>query len=246
MSTVSPLSLRCTFFSSRLMWNTHLSEMASLPCSSFPNTGTLRGPSSGSSKRINFTLVKSEREKGKRGSINQIKHTQESSLRETRFCFVINVEQEARLYITVFVLSNYPLNRLLKVVFIITNYSALKITIQHFFIHSGRHRITSKQISQKTVTVPHSLMSSLCFILVSVARNPESILGKLGIRWKHTLDRKHLRASCTHLHTSGQFILIKQYSGFKMTDRRHAQNTSVPDRKSVFQTGILSHLIPWH
>lgn len=90
-----------------------------------------------------------------------LKHTLESFLRETRFCFLINVEQKAHLYITVFVVENYLLNHLLKVVFIITNYSVHKITafntslsqtFQYFtasLFHSGRRRIASKQTSKQ-------------------------------------------------------------------------------------------------
>lgn len=59
MSTARPLSARVTLFSSRLMLNTDVLEMANLPRSSCPRTGTWRGPSTGSSYLISFTLDKS-------------------------------------------------------------------------------------------------------------------------------------------------------------------------------------------
>lgn len=59
MSTARPLSARVTLFSSRLMLNTDVLEMANLPRSSCPRTGTWRGPSTGSSYLISFTLDRS-------------------------------------------------------------------------------------------------------------------------------------------------------------------------------------------
>lgn len=59
MSTVRPLSARVTLFSSRLMLNTDVLEMANFPRSSCPRTGTCRGPSTGSSYLISFTLDRS-------------------------------------------------------------------------------------------------------------------------------------------------------------------------------------------
>lgn len=59
MFTVRPLSARVTLFSSRLIENTDLLEIVNLPCSSCPRTGTRRGPSTGSSYLISFTLDRS-------------------------------------------------------------------------------------------------------------------------------------------------------------------------------------------
>lgn len=76
MSTVRPLSARVTFFSSRLMLNTDLLEMSSLPCSSCPRTGSRRGPSKGSSYLINLTLDRSGGVKveGDRGEAKQTRN----------------------------------------------------------------------------------------------------------------------------------------------------------------------------
>lgn len=68
MSMLRPLSVMRTFLSARLMLKDDLSEIVSLPCSSLPRMGTRRGPRTGSSKRISFTLDRSAR--GQEDNVN--------------------------------------------------------------------------------------------------------------------------------------------------------------------------------
>lgn len=59
MSFVRPFSVMQTCFSSRSMWKMACSRIGVFSAASLPRTGTRRGPSTGSSNLISFTLERS-------------------------------------------------------------------------------------------------------------------------------------------------------------------------------------------
>lgn len=64
MSLVRPFSVTHTCLWARSMWKMACSRIGLFPASSLPSTGTRRGPSTGSSNLISFTLERSAEREG--------------------------------------------------------------------------------------------------------------------------------------------------------------------------------------